>query len=270
MMKLKTIGLALGALAAVSLSATGQGEPSSFGIDRDTGAVICTDDGDSAVVTDDPSYRAAALWDQMMLADRPDICGAALTPIDGGTWGESREFSGTDADGNRAEFRLYVLHDRYSWSSGSSNRIEDEGRFVQFSEVLETPQFFERFCASKAAMAFGSTSSDGATATNHQLAAARAKTLGRALAGERGSCETGQIPIMFSINLGEFREDAVCVPGANCPASEAEQRRVIIVAVEALDIGVNLREALRTALTGPDILKTVDVRQFDLFDVEQN
>ncbi|MDJ0921758.1 MAG: hypothetical protein QNI84_11565 [Henriciella sp.] len=265
----KSTGLAIGLILGLGGFSAAQVQPSSFGIDRDTGEIICTDDGDAAL-SDDPSYRAAALWDQMMLADRPDLCGPDLTPIDGGTWGESRKFDGLDAQGKSAEFRLYVLHDRYSWSSGSSRQIEDNGQFVRFSEVLETPQFFQRFCASKAAMAFGSTSSDGATATNHQLARARATTLGEALSGARGACAAGQIPIMFSINLGEYRADAVCAPGASCPASAAEQRRVIIVAVEALDIGVNLREALRAALTQPSILKTVDLRQFDLFEVEQN
>ena len=119
-------------------------------------------------------------------------------------------------------------------------------------------------------MAFGATSYEGSTASNHALARARAETLGGALSSARGSCAEGQIPIIFSVNLGEHLEEAVCIEGDVCPTATADQRRVIIVAAEQFDFGVNLTDALRTALTHQSILTSFDVRRYDLFDVAEN
>lgn len=229
----------------------------SFGIERGTGAIICTDDKDDNRRADDPSYALAALWDQMVLGNSP----CALTPIDGGTWGVSRRITGQDTSGKSADFKLYVLNDQYSWKLGSSREIQEEGRPVPFNSVLGTPEFFSRFCSAKAALALGAASHEGAKAVNHKLAQARGERIAATLNIARGNCPQGQIPIMYSVNLGEHKN--------NRPAGgSAPQRRAIIVAAEEMTIGVNLTQALRGALDENLVLPNFSPDDYDLFEVE--
>ncbi|MEO1642839.1 MAG: hypothetical protein AAFR74_05835, partial [Pseudomonadota bacterium] len=119
-------------LLAGTLS-TAQSRPDTFGIERGTGQVICTSDGDENTTnSDDPSYAIAAMWDQMVLGANA-ACGAQLTPIDNGTWGESRPFTATDDAGLAANFRLYVLHDSYTWANGSDRQVLNDGEPVMFN-----------------------------------------------------------------------------------------------------------------------------------------
>lgn len=248
-------------ITGASLSAGAQASLVSFGIERGSGKVICTDDADmSDAAAKDPSYYAAALWDQMHLTQR--VCGPELKSLDGGTWGESVSFAATDDNGKPASFRLYVLHEKYVWSSGSSKRIEENGRFVQFRDVLTTPQFFERFCRAKAVLSLGTASHDGPAAINHRLSGNRAAIVSSALKSARGNCSEGQIPLLYAVNLGEHEE----VPDGQL----SSQRRLIIVAVEQLAIGVNVRQALYSALSEQSVLSSFDIKKYDLFVVTQS
>jgi len=212
------IGLGL-SVAGAMLPAAAQG---SYGIERGTGKVICTDDADKTPGNeDDPSYALAALWDQMFL--ETNACSSELTPLDNGTWGESRPVDGQDAAGLSATFKLYVLHDRYTWTLGSSTQINDNGTPVAFSEVLNTPQFFQRFCSSKAVLALGAASHEGPTLPNRQLAKARGMIVATSLANSREACAEGQVPIIYAISLGEHQNTGA---GGN----SSPQRRMIIVA----------------------------------------
>ncbi|MEM9053886.1 MAG: hypothetical protein AAGB16_01055 [Pseudomonadota bacterium] len=230
----------------------------SFGIERGTGEIICTDDSDDTRSADDPSYAVAALWDQMVLG--ADVCGPQLTPIDGGTWGASKAVAGTDAEGRAATFRLYVLHDRFSWTLGSSTQIRDNDVPVPFSNVLSTPEFFERFCSAKAALALGAASHEGPTAPNHRLAAARGDIVARSLVNYREDCSEGRIPLIYAINLGEHQN-------TRAAGNTAPQRRVVIVAAEEMTVGVNLEQALRDALVTDTVVDGFSVGDYDLFVV---
>ncbi|MDG1824840.1 MAG: hypothetical protein P8H62_01110 [Henriciella sp.] len=241
---------------ALSLGASAQ---DSYGIERGTGKVICTNDLDDNRAADDPSYAISAMWDQMVLGQTE--CSGKLTPLDGGTWGASEPVEGLDAAGLAATFKLYVLHDRYTWKLGSSKQIQDAGTPVPFSDVLNTPQFFERFCASKAVLALGAASHDGPTALNHRLAGNRGQIVGRSLASSRRGCSEGQVPIVYAINLGEHQNLDGSGSGDSSP-----QRRLIIVAAEKMTIGVNLKEALKTALANQAVLDVFSASDYDLFE----
>ena len=238
---------------------------SSYGIERGTGKVICTNDADSKAMPTDPSYAISAMWDRMVLGDvASDACGPALTPIDGGTWGKTKPFAAADSEGRTADFRLYVLSDRYSWRSGSHRHIVEGGRQVDFDDVLQTPQFFERFCSAKAVMNVGASSYGGSKALNHRLSKQRAETVTIALDGPRNNCETDQIPILYALNIGQATRQNTCASG-DCSAL---QRRLIIVAVEDLTLGVDLKDALRRGLNEKASLPDFDVNDFDKFEVE--
>jgi len=258
------------ALAAIALlvivtgttnaqSAIDQG---SFGIERGTGNIICTGDADMATQNDDPSYALAALWDQMYLSHPTGICAAELTPLDGGTWGASAPFAGADSEGRRADFRLYVLHDRYAWKLGSSREIVDNNRRVDLQNVFATPQFFERFCSAKAVLSVGAASHEGPTVLNHQLARKRGETVSEQLRSRRDQCGAGRIPILYGITLGQHRGTALQT------SDTSPQRRVFIVAAENLTLGINLQEALKQGIETQNVFKGISLSDYDLFEVE--
>ncbi len=263
-LKTALLGVCLALGLSMPVLAQSAGDQGSFGLERGTGAVICTGDADmdGGVNTDDPSYALSALWDRMVLGDTLGVCGNELRPLDDGVWGETAPFSGADAAGRSADFRLYVLHDRYVWKIGSSREILDSGRLVNFREIFMTPEFFNRFCAAKAVLSVGAASHEGPTRLNHQLAANRGEAVAGALQDARADCAEGQIPILYALNIGEFRDDVG--PGRDT----SPQRRVIIVAAENLTLGINLSQALRQGIETQNIFSGVSIDDYDLFDVE--
>lgn len=253
--------------AALLLPANGQSETPerTYGVEWGTGDVICTDDADAQHLPDDPSYARAAAWDRLVLGENE--CGLSLAPLDGGTWGESAPFSGRDSEGRKAEFRLYVLHDRYNWQAGSAREVEDDGEPVELEPILTTPEFFQRFCAGKAVFSLGAASHEGPTAVNHELAARRGERVSGKLAGVRAECPAGPVPILYGINLGEARAPGDCDTQMACRAEQAAQRRVIIVAAIELAIDVNLREALQQGLEEQEVFRDLSLDDYDLFVV---
>lgn len=258
------LSLFAGLIFVATVSAQSDDGVGSFGIEWGTGQVICTGDSDDADASSDPSYARAAAWDRRVLGAVGKGCGQ-LTPLDGGTWGASEPFKGRDSQGLSADFRLYVLHDRYAWQLGSATRIEDDGAPANLAAVLETPEFRSRFCAAKAAFSVGAASHEGPTEPNHRLAEARAEAVITRLRDVRAGCPAGSIPILYAINLGEHQNR--CVDADRCADSSAAQRRVIMVAAEDLALGVNLEEALRQGIETQDVFRDVSVDDYDLFNV---
>ena len=262
------LSLALGLIMSPAIYAQG-GENGSFGIEWGTGEIICTDDADSrADQAEDPSYARAAMWDQLVLGDASTICASVLTPLDNGTWGESAPFAGADSQGLTADFRLYVLHDRFSWAMGSAENVEDDGAPAELAGMLSTPEFFARFCAAKAAFSLGTASHEGPTATNHRLAGNRSTRMTRKLEEARADCTAGQIPILYAINLGEHQNRSGCTTDGECRDSTATQRRLVIVAAEDLMLGVNLREALRQGMDDQNVFRDLSLDDYDLFVID--
>lgn len=241
------------------------GPETSYGVEWGTGNVICTDDTDAHHLPDDPSYARAAAWDRLVLGD--SVCSRNLTPLDGGTWGESAPFKGRDSEGREAEFRLYVLHDRFNWRSGSYRDVEDEGKPTELEPILTTPEFFQRFCVGKAVFSLGAASHEGPTTVNHRLAARRGEQVSDQLANVRANCPAGPVPILYGINLGEAKAPGDCDTETACRAERAAQRRVMIVAAIELAIDVNLREALQQGLEQQQVFRDFNLDDYDLFVV---
>jgi hypothetical protein len=257
------------ALGFAMLAPTAAAQSGGMGIERSTGRIICDNDidDDAARRASDPSYAASRLWDEMMFGrggyPTCDRDTNDLTPLDGGTWGMSAPFTGADAAGRTADFRLYVLSDAYTWSLGSSSRIEDAGTPVDLPALIGSPEFSARFCASKAVFSLGTASFGGARSTNHRLAGERASTISDGLGARRTACPAGRIPLLFAVNMGQYAR-----PSSAGDAGSAAQRRVIIVAAEDIAIDINLEQALRAGLAAQDVFDGLAVQDYDLFLVE--
>ncbi len=254
--------LGFGTIAHAQSGATG----GNYGIERSTGKVICTDDADDRQNSDDPSYARAAAWDRMVLGEN-NPCNRDLNALDGGTWGESAPFAGTDSAGRAAQFRLYVLHQRFNWLIGSSTGLQDNGQPASFAPIRNSPEFRQRFCSAKAAFSVGTASFEGPTEPNRRLARSRGARVGGALADLRNACPDGPIPILFAINLGENQNDLDCTGEPGCLQRSANQRRLIIVAATDLAIDVDLEQALRSGLSGQQVFSDFSVGDYDLFEV---
>lgn len=235
-----------------------------FGIERGSGKIICTDDSDYAADPDDPSYARAQAWDKQIFGDQEIPCYAPLTDLDAGVWKQSEPFAGTDKEGNKADFRIYVLHDTYSWALGSTVKIEHNGVEADPQTIFRAPNFKERFCSSNTAFAFGASSHEGPSGPNERTALARSKTVSNALTSVRVNCSEGRVPIVFGINLGEHRRDPTCLT-KECSAA---QRRVIIISADDITTGADLPSALAKGIKEQRVFKGLNVENYSLFEFE--
>lgn len=236
----------------------------SFGIERGTGRIICTDDDDYTPDPNDPSYAAAAAWDARIFGGTATPCFSPMTDLDAGIWQQSEPFKGTDDTGKQADFRIYVLHDTYSWKIGSTSQIEHNGEDADPASIFEAPNFMERFCSSKAAFSLGTSSYEGNTADNHKSSFARSETLATSLTQTRANCTEGRIPIVFGINLGEHAYEADCTN----TACTARQRRVIIISADEISVGVDLASALASGIRDQRVFEGLNIEKYDLFNVK--
>jgi len=246
------------ATAGLLSAANAQGS-GSYGIEYGTGRVICTDDADAPAGGEDESYARARAWDRRVFGPDYNPCGPELTDLDPGTWKQTAPFKGADETGKFAEFRIYVLHDTFSWRSGSSQDIMNGGEPADPADIFNAPNFFSRLCSANAAFGLGSASSDGDRAANRQITTRRAATIVSGLDSVRSACPDGRIPILFGVSLGEH-EDSTTV-------SPEDQRRVMIIAADEITLGVNFESALRQSLRDQDVFNGLDIDRYDIFDI---
>lgn len=197
-------------------------------------------------------------WDQQTFGNRGP-CDPDLEYIDQGMWGRTALLSGVDSAGRRADFRFYVLNERYAWALGSASRIEERGRAANFDTFLATDVFFDRFCTSNAALGLGAASYEGETAANHRLAGARSRVIAENVNGVTGRCASGSAPDVMAVNLGEHAE----TPEANT----ADQRKVVIVLMRNAEADVNIAEALKNAVGDQELVDGFALKNYDLLDI---
>ncbi|MEM9738959.1 MAG: hypothetical protein AAF829_03755 [Pseudomonadota bacterium] len=269
-MKFSALATALALLGAATAKA--QENQGTFGIERGTGNIICTGDGDGqgeGVQPLDESYARSAAWDRMMFGDQNQCAPASVefTEIDEGTWARTQMFSGTDTQGLRADMRIYVLDDRFSWVFGSSQDIEEGDRPARFAYIFGRPAFLGEFCEGDAAVAVGAASYEGDAELNRTLADNRANTIGSQMTRLAGFCGEQTPPELYKVNLGEFTAVTDCMRAGTCTGrATSPQRRVVIIGVSAAEPGVNLSEAVRSGLGTPvasDVITTDEYAAYE-------
>ncbi len=266
-MKATLSGVFIAVLTAMSLShAQSADETGTFGIERGTGKVICTGDLDERqAAATDPSYARSLWWDRLTFGTDASQCAPQrLEPVVAGTWARTDQFSGTDAAGRRADFRLYVLDERYSWVLGSSSAVRDSTGSAALSDIFDRPGLVSELCAADATIAIGAASHEGPTALNHQLARNRGERIGEALRSVTGGC-AGAAPGVLAVSLGEHQDRNGCTSTGACAGDTSPQRQVVLIAADQVDAGVNLLEALRNGLSGRALSGFVSLGDYDQF-----
>ncbi|NBC20629.1 MAG: hypothetical protein GVY06_06220 [Alphaproteobacteria bacterium] len=246
-----------------------------FGIERGTGKVICTGDGDGRGEGHealDESYARSAAWDRMVLGEAASPCSASapvFEEIDDGVWQRTALFSGTDSAGRRADMRIYVLEDRFSWSFGSSREIEDDaGEPAKLSFIFGRPMFLGEFCQGDAAVALGAASFEGDPAVNRALSRRRAATLGQQMKRLAGFCAEQTPPELYGLTLGEFTAETPCMRDGSCTGSATSpQRRVVLLGVAEAAEGINLSEAIRSAMGSATARNVLSIEAYETFDL---
>ncbi len=261
------------AMTAAPATAQSGAQAGTFGIERGTGKIICTGDGDGrgeGHETLDASYARSAAWDRLVLGETTQPCAAqapVFEAIDEGVWERTAAFSGSDSEGRRADMRIYVLEDRFSWSFGSSRQIEDEnGEPAKFSYIFGRPTFLGEFCQGDGAVALGAASFEGDVAANRQLAASRADTLGGQMRRLAGFCGEQTPPQLHGLTLGEFTAETSCMREGTCTGSATSpQRRVVLIGVADAAPGINLSEALEDAMRTPTARSVLSIDDYETY-----
>lgn len=272
LLKIFAAGVALTAICTATSAIAQDTNQGTFGIERGTGKIICTGDGDGSGEGQAPldeSYARSAAWDARVLGVE-NVCQASNDPVfetvDAGAWERTEMFSGTDAEGRRADMRIYVLDQRFTWQFGSSRNIEENGAPASFNFIFGRPNFLGEFCAGDAAVAIGAASFEGEAELNRRLAGNRAQTIAGEMKRLTDFCTPQTPPQLHKINLGEFTAVTDCMRAGTCTqGATSPQRRVVLLAVAEAETGVNLSEAVRNGLASRTALSVLSVDDYGLY-----
>lgn len=242
-------GLTLGA-PAMAQSGMPKGV---FGNEKGTGRLMCI----PIPVNAPEDWVRSVIWDTQYLKNGGP-CDPNLEYVDQGTWGRTVLLSGVDTSGRKADFRFYVLNEKYAWALGSARRIETGGAAADFGALMGTAEFKDRLCTADAVMGVGAASYEGETAANHALAMARSKVIASQAVDVAKTCNAGG-PNAFTMNLGEHAEDA--------SSNTADQRKVVVIVVRNSDPDVNIAEALKNAVGDAELVGGFKLTNYDLLDL---
>ncbi|MEM9669021.1 MAG: hypothetical protein AAF950_08865 [Pseudomonadota bacterium] len=210
----------------------------------------------------------AEIIDTTPVTDEEAVADGTLKRFDDNRWLESDEFVGFDTGRKRADLRIYILSQDYSWVFGDGDTVEGRAGVAQLEDLFQGGDFQDRFCDADSILAIGTSSFEGPQALNHALARQRARTLVSRLGTVRLSCDDDS-PRLLAASLGEHAETSPCPGRARCPEATSSQRRLILVSVSAAEGGVNFSEALWSGLQGFDAEQRSFFRDFRLSDYDE-
>jgi len=274
-MALRTLLSAMAAFGVMALPAAAQSanQTGTFGIERDTGRIICTGDNDGRGEGHealDASYARSAAWDARIFGTSNSICtpdAPVFETVDTGVWERTASFVGTDSQGRTADLRLYVLDAQFTWAFGSSRVIMQGADPARFLYIFGRPMFLSEFCSGDAAVAIGAASFEGERELNARLARSRAGTIGNEMERLAESCGSDTPPELHYLNLGEFTAETACMRAGTCSGNDtAPQRRVVLIGVADAEPGVNLAEAVRDGLNDRTAVSVMSAADYDLFE----
>lgn len=153
------------------------------------------------------------------------------------------QVEGFDKQNRRGLFDIVVLKKKFLWVRSSYNQLERDGVVIPLDMISET--IFDRDMrntleAATDIVALGTASQEGSAKTE----VARANRRARETAKLIKSALDNEVPI-WVLNLGQYRD-----PCENCEAVETNwQRPFIVIAAVSKDENLNLKEAVRDAMS---------------------
>lgn len=210
----------------------------------------------------------AEIIDTIPITDEEAVADGTLRRFGDNRWLESDEFIGFDIGRRRADLRIYILSENYSWAFGDGDSVEGPRGEANLEDLFTGGDFQERFCEADSLLAIGTSSFEGPQALNHALARQRARTIVSDLGAIRRGCDRGG-PRLLAASLGEHAETSPCPGRVRCPEATSSQRRLILVSVSAAEDGVNFSEALWSGLQGFDAEQRSFFRDFRLSDYDE-
>ena len=168
---------------------------------------------------------------------------------------------GKDKAGNAASFDFIVLSGDYTWALGSTTEVVAKTGPVPEAEIagrVLSPKIVESLSSASDLIAVGLASSEGERETEEARALARAKTAGGWLVKV---AKPGVA--LWHLTLGQYN--------ATCKHQQDEdtsfERPIIFSGVRSKTDGVNLQEALASAISGHDNLPSAEC--YSRFDILQ-
>jgi len=159
---------------------------------------------------------------------------------------------GTDSAGRRALFDVVVLTKNYGWVLGSTTELERGDQRLTPRDIEEevlAPQLREGLGSARELIGVGVASQEGELEREIQRGGLRASRIAQWVQGALGE----KIP-MWTLNLGRYVE-----PCSECEDADTSwQRPFIVIAVRETDQGVNIGEALRSAMSDKENLPSPD------------
>ncbi|HMN37341.1 MAG TPA: hypothetical protein PKD49_06470 [Hyphomicrobium sp.] len=150
---------------------------------------------------------------------------------------------GTDALGRRALFDVVVLTKDYGWVLGSTTELERADKRLTPADIeneVLAPQLREGLGSAHALIAVGLASQEGDIGRETQRGGLRAARIAEWV----HAAVKPDIP-MWTLNLGRYLE-----PCTECENDETSwQRPFIVIAMREADNGVNIEQALRSAMS---------------------
>ncbi|MEM7662333.1 MAG: hypothetical protein AAF292_08775 [Pseudomonadota bacterium] len=210
----------------------------------------------------------AEIIDTLPVSDEEAVADGTLKRFGDNRWLESNEFVGFDTDRRRADLRIYILSENYSWEFGDGDTVEGPRGDADLEVLFRGGDFQDRLCQADSLLAIGTSSFEGPQALNHALARQRARTLVSKLGRVRSTCDN-ETPRLLAASLGEHAETSPCPGRVRCPEATSSQRRLILVSVSAAEDGVNFSEALWSGLQGFDAEQRSFFRDFRLSDYDE-
>ncbi|MEO0883811.1 MAG: hypothetical protein AAFY34_13925 [Pseudomonadota bacterium] len=210
----------------------------------------------------------AEIIDTLPVSDEEAVADGTLRRFDDNRWLESDEFVGFDTNRRRADLRIYILSQNFSWVFGDGDSVESSRGEAELLNLFAGGDFQARFCEADSLLAIGTSSFEGPQKLNHALARQRARTLVSELGSIRRACDGGG-PRLLAASLGEHAETSPCPGRLRCPEATSSQRRLILVGVSAAESGVNFSEALWSGLQGFDAEQRSFFRDFRLSDYDE-
>ena len=161
-------------------------------------------------------------------------------------WDDSLVFpiDGTDKAGRKAAFDVVVKTRDITWVQGSADQLARNGQAISDAEIatqLFGPEVRQGLAHSADVIAVGAASQEGTEPEETARAERRGRTTGAWLARA-----LSPQPHIWVLNLGQFRSSCAASQGN----STSWERPFIIISVRQQDPGVDLGEALQSAMAG--------------------